>query len=280
MTMARWQKLVKQDLDGALRFGARVRELRTHAGISVNKLASIAGVSPSTISRLERGNIAPSREHINLISTALGLSKSEAKKLAELVDLYEYEKTFPVSGNRMAEIQEIFRRREAEADEIRGFSWSYMPGLVQTRAYMAACFSMQDKKPEIVEAACVARQKRQEILSQNKQIQMVISEYALVCRITTRAAHLEQLDHLIHLSNVEAIEIGVLPLEASPSFCIPCSFWIYDTSGGVCDAFEWDACVWEPDKIQKMLLLFSQIKAASAFGRKFTNLVQEAKGRI
>lgn len=278
--MSRWQKFEKEDLNPGRRFGARVSELRTQRGLSVNRLAQAAGVSASTISRLERGQIAPSQEHVARLSEALTLSKGELKKLSELVDLCEYERSFSLSENRIAEIQEIIRRREAEADEIKGFSWSFIPGLLQTSSYMRAIFASGDKREDVIAAASAARISRQEILLRSKDIQILLSEYCLMTRITSRAAHLEQLDALIQHSEAETVEIGVLPLEACTSFCVPCSFWIYDSSGGLCELFDADFCIWEAERVQRMLALFSQIKAAALVGPRFIDTVNKAKKRF
>jgi transcriptional regulator with XRE-family HTH domain len=55
--------------DSAL--GARIRELRQRRGVSVGDIASLAGVSKSLVSQIERGVASPSIETVRKIASAL-----------------------------------------------------------------------------------------------------------------------------------------------------------------------------------------------------------------
>jgi transcriptional regulator with XRE-family HTH domain len=56
------------------KFGRRLFQLRTEAGITQAKLAAITNLSVDLISRIERGGRAPSLESIEKISEALKIS--------------------------------------------------------------------------------------------------------------------------------------------------------------------------------------------------------------
>lgn len=60
--------------DLAVVSGARVRQRREQLGHSVNALAKAVGVSPSLLSRWERGVGDPSLSHAVAIARVLGLS--------------------------------------------------------------------------------------------------------------------------------------------------------------------------------------------------------------
>jgi transcriptional regulator with XRE-family HTH domain len=53
---------------------ARIKELRTAKGYTVNKLANLAGVSQSYLRDIELGNKQPTVEYLSYICDALGVS--------------------------------------------------------------------------------------------------------------------------------------------------------------------------------------------------------------
>ena len=54
--------------------GRRITELRQKKGITVNKLANLAGVSQSYLRDIELGNKQPTVEYLSYICDALGVS--------------------------------------------------------------------------------------------------------------------------------------------------------------------------------------------------------------
>ncbi|WP_316807367.1 helix-turn-helix transcriptional regulator [Pedobacter agri] len=52
-------------------FGAKVRELRTSKGLSMQQLANVAGIELSQVYRIEKGKINPKLTTIILLTEAL-----------------------------------------------------------------------------------------------------------------------------------------------------------------------------------------------------------------
>lgn len=61
-------------------FGSRIRELRTNAGLSQEKLGFETDLDRTYISGIERGQRNPSLKNINKIAKALRISPSELFK--------------------------------------------------------------------------------------------------------------------------------------------------------------------------------------------------------
>jgi transcriptional regulator with XRE-family HTH domain len=61
----------------ALEIGQRIREIRSKKGLSVRKLAQLAGISPSMMSHIELGKGAPSVKTIYALVSALDIPLSE-----------------------------------------------------------------------------------------------------------------------------------------------------------------------------------------------------------
>ncbi len=55
----------------------RIKDLRNQKGLSQNALANLAGVSPTYIYQLERGEKSPTVEYLYYICSALGITLEE-----------------------------------------------------------------------------------------------------------------------------------------------------------------------------------------------------------
>jgi transcriptional regulator with XRE-family HTH domain len=63
--------------DVTVRFGRRLREVRTRAGISQEKLAELAGLHRTYVSSVERGERNISLVNIENLANALGVPMAE-----------------------------------------------------------------------------------------------------------------------------------------------------------------------------------------------------------
>src|SRR5882672_895779 len=73
--------------DSAASFGMLLREHRRAAGLTQEQLAERAGVSPRSISELERGGRhVPRRDTVALLAGALGLPVQDRRALEVMVD--------------------------------------------------------------------------------------------------------------------------------------------------------------------------------------------------
>lgn len=71
---------MKRDADIAIRFGQRIRNLRTAKELSQEAFAAECGLDRTYISGIERGRRNVSLRNIEVIATALGISISELTK--------------------------------------------------------------------------------------------------------------------------------------------------------------------------------------------------------
>jgi transcriptional regulator with XRE-family HTH domain len=71
-------------LQPAQAFAGAVRDTRESAALTTDELAARAGVTPSNLEAIERGERAPELETIVQIAAALGVSGAELLARAEL----------------------------------------------------------------------------------------------------------------------------------------------------------------------------------------------------
>jgi transcriptional regulator with XRE-family HTH domain len=61
----------------AARVGARIRDLRSNAGLSQTELEARSGISKARLSRYENGHVMPTVQTVDKIAAALGSTLSE-----------------------------------------------------------------------------------------------------------------------------------------------------------------------------------------------------------
>lgn len=90
-----------------------IRNKRKERGLTTTELADMVGVSNSTISRWERGEIATMKSrHISRLANALGISPVELVRSEKVVKDIQYKRTTDI-GIRTADlIEELMNRTE------------------------------------------------------------------------------------------------------------------------------------------------------------------------
>lgn len=83
--------------------GKRLKELREKRGLTVNKLANLAGLSQSFLREIELGNKTPTVESLSYFCDSLGISLSEFFSEGEM-DINPFLKT---SINHLTDEQQI-----------------------------------------------------------------------------------------------------------------------------------------------------------------------------
>lgn len=105
---------------------------------------------------------------------------------------------------------------EADASRIRAFESLFVPGLVQTPAYVAEVTRAFSTPPEEMQRRITARLERQQLLDRTEPpppvIHMVIDEGALLRRFGTVDEHREQIQRIIDLGRRDHITVQVLRL--------------------------------------------------------------------
>jgi transcriptional regulator with XRE-family HTH domain len=197
--------------------GARLRQLRLEAGLTGEQLAGLLGVNQSTISRVENGKILPSIEFFTALAEAMHVP---AGTRAELADLLETAAT-EVASWRLLHRQGLRRKQEAageverDALAIRTFQPVCVPGLLQIAEYarlvMAAGNPMH--QPDVAEAVNARLQRQAILYDETKQFEFILTEAALRWRPGSVQMQRAQLAHLVNVSSLPNVELGVIPLD-------------------------------------------------------------------
>ncbi|MFH8840881.1 helix-turn-helix domain-containing protein [Streptomyces sp. NPDC017868] len=213
--------------------GARLRELRTEAGLSGKELAQRLGWPASKVSRLQTGKQTPSVADLEAWAHAAGQPGAVAElkaRVAGLETTYRSWRRQLVAGHRARQEQGI---AETAATRLtRGVEVVRVPGLLQTPEYARNVFEQNAEfrqTPRDVDAAVRARVRRQEALyDPDKTFHFLLYEPALHARTCPVPVQAAQLDRLMGVVGLDTVRLGIVPLGAQLRRAPSHGFWIYD----------------------------------------------------
>ncbi|MHB9862200.1 helix-turn-helix domain-containing protein [Streptomyces sp. YIM S03343] len=217
--------------------GARLRELRTEAGLEGKALAAALGWQTSKVSRLQTGKQTASRDDLSAWARTVGRPDAEAELhgLLAALEMRQRNRSWrrQLAGGHRGR-QEIAVRQTENTALIRGLEVSRVPGLFQTPEYARTIFDANAAFRGIApttEAAVEARMRRQASLyDPEKSFRFLVCEAALYHRSCAVDVMAEQLDRLYGLVGQRRIELGILPFATQLRRTAPHAFWIYDRS--------------------------------------------------
>lgn len=242
---------------------------------SITELATRSGLSSSTISRIERGLLRPSKVSLTRLINALSLDERDRARLLSALELSE-SKGF---NDRYSRIQRSISEQEERAQCLRGFDWSVVPGLLQVEGYARWVFSSPGIPKPTVEGACEARMARKSVFGR-KAIEMVLSEYVLRSKIGTTHIHHHQLEYLIALHYSRDVLLHVLPVSACLKLPLTCSFKIYDEDGVSFETSQGAVASWERETALRWIARFNVIKEHSITGEAMVELIKRIQKEI
>jgi transcriptional regulator with XRE-family HTH domain len=130
------------------RLGVELRKLREAAGLSATEAGMYAGLGRAHMSHIETGRAGIAEEKLRALLQAYGVASELL--VGELVDLASREDGWwtrhkDVVDSRACDLAAL----EAVAQVHRSFQWVYVPGLLQTSAYMLALFKSGEPAADV-----------------------------------------------------------------------------------------------------------------------------------
>jgi transcriptional regulator with XRE-family HTH domain len=203
--------------------GVVLARMRRAKNLTGEQLGRLSGLSQPTISRLERGQTRPVRDHIVKIAEALGARPEEVQHLLDLAerppDLLTDWRPLPVA---LAKMQQDVGRWETEVVTLRVFQPAVVVGLLQTSSYARAVLEgFQDlvspriaSSPAAISQAVSARIRRQEILAQrDRTFHFLMAETVLSNKICPPEDMLAQIKQIRLASRQDNISVGIIPAD-------------------------------------------------------------------
>ncbi|KUO13070.1 helix-turn-helix domain-containing protein [Streptomyces dysideae] len=267
--------------------GARLRELRTEAGLDGKDLAAKLGCQPSKVSRLQNGKQTPSAADLTAWAQACGQPdvEGELQGLRAGLELKQRHRSWrrQLAGGHRGR-QEIAVRQTEATKAIRGLEVSRVPGLFQTPEYARVIFETNAEFrgiPPTTEAAVEARMRRQEALyDPDKSFRFLVCEAALYHRSCPIDVMAEQLDRLYILVGQRRIELGILPFGTQLRRTAPHAFWIYDRRLVIVETISEELWLTGEDDIQLYERAWDWLAESAEYGAPARRLIGRARASL
>lgn len=262
--------------------GTRLREIRLEAGLSGRGLGELAGWHSSKISKIEYGKQAPTLDdirvwcgHCGVLGEAPELIASARAVEGMFVDWRRMERT----GLKLA--QESVNPLWERTERFRIYSGWLIPGPIQTREYIAAALtSIMSRRdlPDDIEAATDVRVERQHVVKRHdRRFAIVLEESVLRYRIGGVDTMAAQLGHLLTVSSLPTVSIGVIPLDADRSAMWPTEgFFIYDDEQVAVELVSGYLTITQPREIAMYAQTFTTLSEQAVHGATARRLIAEA----
>ncbi|MCP8710325.1 helix-turn-helix domain-containing protein [Streptomyces cellulosae] len=241
-------------------FGARVRRLRTAAGLTQAELGALTHVVSTRITQIERASGAkPTLELARALDAALGADDL-------LVELwpYVYREAFPDWSRKFMEYSE-------RAVAVRQYAAHVVPGLLQTEDYARAVLKVGRtlSSEAQLEERVALRMGRQERLGapDRPELWVVLDEAVLRRPVGGLPVMRDQLTRLLASATEPHITVQVLPFDQGEHDVMGGSLTVLTMPDGREVAYTEGAhhgqLVEEPDEVASLALTYDRLRAAA-----------------
>ncbi|AXI79040.1 helix-turn-helix domain-containing protein [Peterkaempfera bronchialis] len=196
------------------RLGAELRRLREQKGMTAEEVAGRLMVSQSKISRLENGRRSISQRDVRDLCDVYGV---EDERMRESLMAMAKESRQRGWWHAFGDIPySIYIGLEADASAVRNYESSFVPGLLQTRAYAHAVVTgiQPDTDTEAVHRRVEVRMARQRRIRGSDQLDhfwAVVDEAVLRRQVGSREVMAAQMAHLADLCGEPHVNLQVIP---------------------------------------------------------------------
>jgi transcriptional regulator with XRE-family HTH domain len=206
--------------------------LRKASGLSGERLARRCGMSQSKISRIETGRLLPSVVDVEQILTALAVDQAIRVELLALARVAnaEYHDVRASVRRGLHHRQREIAALESSAAEVRHFLPSLITGLLQVPEYMRAamCTPVEPAAGDVSKAMALKLERQAILHDSSRSFYFLLTESAVRWRLCPPSVMAVQLDHLVSISRLPHVHIGLLPLSAQVSDGPYHTFVVYD----------------------------------------------------
>lgn len=241
-------------------FGARVRRLRTAAGLTQAELGALTHVVSTRITQIERASGAkPTLELARALDAALGADDL-------LVELwpYVYREAFPDWSRKFMEYSE-------RAVAVRQYAAHVVPGLLQTEDYARAVLKVGRtlSSEAQLEERVALRMGRQERLGapDRPELWVVLDEAVLRRPVGGLPVMRDQLTRLLASATEPHITVQVLPFDQGEREVMGGSLTVLTMPDGrevaYTEGAHYGQLVEEPDEVASLALTYDRLRAAA-----------------
>ncbi|MFD8863900.1 helix-turn-helix domain-containing protein [Streptomyces sp. NPDC059590] len=270
---------------GRIALGARLRELRTEAGLNGKEIASRLGWQRSKVSRLENGKQTTTAEDLEAWARAVGAPSEAADLKARLRGLESQQRSWRrqlAAGHRG--VQEKYVVEYHRTASVRAYETTVIPGLFQVPDYARSLFTQNAElmqSPRDTDEAVRARMKRQEVLYQpGKTFDVIVWEGVLHTLICPRDVMAAQLDRLVGLIGMSGVYFGVIPLGAALKLTPKHGFWIFDDKRVIVETINTELHLESSADVALYTRVWERLNESAVYGAQVHRLIARARAAL
>lgn len=264
----------------------QLRELRIDAGLTGPALAKAAGWHHAKVYRIENARTPPSAEDIRAWCRVAGADDRADDLIASLraaegmwVEWRRMERT-GLKRAQQARLPLYERTRQ-----FRAYSCWTVPGLIQAEGYTRAVLRAVQQQRELrddVEEAVAVRMERQRILNRDgRMFAFLIEESVLRSGMGGREVMAAQLEHLVDVSGMPSVSLGVVPAGPDREVARPVEdFWIFDSAQVNIELVSGYLTVTRPSEIAMYARTFARLAEIAVYGQAARNLISRAHDEL
>lgn len=262
--------------------GARLRQIRTDAGLTGRALAGAAGWQLSKVSKIEHGKQNPSEQDIIAWCRhcgARGQVPDLLTSLRHIESLWTEWKQALRRGTRQRQQRSVGLYEQAR--RIRVYEPSVVWGALQTPDYARALLEMGTDFYEVpdddVEAGVDARMERRRFLhGGRRRFACLLGEQALYTRIGTPEVVRGQLEYLLEVMSLARLSLGVIPAAAPAGIWPGEGFVVFDEQAVMVETYSAELTITQPREIALYARAFERLQRAAVYGRAARELISRA----
>ncbi|MFB4194991.1 helix-turn-helix domain-containing protein [Streptomyces carpaticus] len=263
----------------------RLRELCEDAGLDGKSLAAACGWHPSKASRIATAKTSPSADDIRAWCRACGAEEQTADLIAALravegmwVHWHRMERT----GLRRAQeaVLPLFERTR----RFRAYSPSLMTGLLQTYRYTEDVLRGVQRRrvavDDVAEAVAVRMERQYVLYEGHRRFAFLLEEPVLRNALGSAETQREQLDHLLMVSSLPHVSLGVVPTQLGRPRMPVEGFWIFDAAQVNVELVSGYLTLTQPGEIRAYADTFLTLADAAVYGARARALIRAARSSI
>jgi transcriptional regulator with XRE-family HTH domain len=273
------------------RLADRLRTLRQEAGFSGNRLAKRLGWPQSKVSKIETAKQLPTDDDIRQWAAAVGSGDAAAGELLALLERARAEyatwKEHYRAAGGVAAKQADSLALEAQATRIAEFEPAFIPGFLQTAEYARELVRLPSgpaafgaSEAELEQTVAVRLQRQQALYDPRKTIRVIVLEAALRSRVCSPATLEGQLDRLLAVAGLPALELGIIPFEAEVPVYPLHGFAVFDHDLVLIETMTGEQQLNDPEEVALYDRFFQLLHDAAHRGRKAAAIIQRALAEL
>lgn len=208
-----------------------LQSLRADSGMSAARVAKLAGLNPTTVTRYESFERRPHPNHVRSLMEAYGQPPAVVEAVVEIATGAQVTPWY-VAQRDLPPWLAMFVGLETAASRILSWQPLTVPGLLQVEGYARALLQCSPTPPtaEQIDSQVAFRMSRQELLLDDDapQFVAVVAESALRNPIGWDKVMADQIARLIELSERPNIDLHILPARVGAHAGLDGSFVVLD----------------------------------------------------